>query len=57
MNISTFEVNWSDHQDSVQAIQVATALWLPDLPMDNTTRATGNIFVYQQTKPEAEDDT
>ena len=53
MNISTFDVNWSDHQDPVQAIQVATALWLPDLLMDNTTRATGNIFVHQQTKPEA----
>ena len=57
MNISSFDVYGSDHQDPVQAIQVATALWLPDLPMDNTTRATGNIFVYQQTKPEAEDDT
>ena len=33
--------------DPVLAKFVAKALWHPD--MDNNTRATGNIFVYQQT--------
>ena len=48
-------MNWSDHQDPVQAMQVATTFWPPDLITDNTTRATGNIFGYQQ-EPEEEDD-
>ena len=53
INFPTFDVNWTDHRDPVQAIQVATAFWPPDLLMDDTTRATGNIFIHQQTKPEA----